>query len=163
MKTTLRSCLALIVAALVGGAALLRAAEAPKYGSAAHNHIYAQKLVNAIASAHPELVSVGIHCVAPGDTRQSIVASTLDVIGKPSDPEDIVRGSTTLAPSRKAPKIGVMMPLHDRAGQEIGSLALQFKYQTGEDQVKFLAQATAIREGVAREIPDLAGLFATQP
>lgn len=163
MKTYRLFHLALIAAALWGGTVLLRAAETPKYGLAAQNHIYAQKLVNEIASSHPELVAVGIHCVAPGEPRQSIVASTLDVIGKPSDPEDIVRGSTTIAPSRKAPKLGVMMPLHDRAGQEIGSLALQFKYQAGEDQVKFLALATAIRERVAGEIPDLAGLFVVQP
>ncbi|MBX3749950.1 MAG: hypothetical protein KF897_07675 [Opitutaceae bacterium] len=163
MKTSLHFQLAFVVAVFLGGSTLLMATESPQYGLAAQNHIYAQKLVNDIASSHPELVAVGLHCVPPGDSRQSIVASTLNVIGKPSDPEDIVHGSTTIAPSNKAPKLGIMMPLHDRAAQEIGSLALQFKYQKGDDQVKLLAQATVIRDRVAREIPDLAGLFATQP
>jgi len=153
----------LVASLLFLGPVILAAADAPKYGLAADNHIFAQKLVNEIADSTPSLVAVGIHCVAPGAYRQSIVASTLNIIGKPSDPEDIVRGSTTIAPSRKAPKIGVMMPLHDRTGREIGSLALQFKFQAGEDQVKILAAATEIRERVARQIPSLADLFATQP
>jgi hypothetical protein len=56
-----------------------------------------------------------------------------------------------------------MLPLHDRSGHEIGSLALQFKYGAGEDQVKYFAEATAIRESVAQKIPDLASLFSPSP
>lgn len=143
-------------------ASALRAGEAPKFGAAADNHIFAQQLVNELAASDTRLVGVGIHCVAPGATAQSIVASTLNVIGKPSDPEDVVHGSTTLSPSKKAPKLGIMMPLHDRAGNEIGSLALQFRYQAGDDQVKLLAAATEIRDRIAQRIPTLAALFVPQ-
>lgn len=161
MKNLIRILLLAGLAMLVLRPAL-RAADAPKYGLAVDNHIYAQRLVNDLAASDPSLVAVGIHCVAPGAQAQAIVASTLNVIGKPSDPEDVVRGSTTISPSKKAPKIGVMMPLLDRSGREIGSLALQFKYQTGEDQVKFFAAATAIRDRLAQSIPALADLFAPQ-
>src|SRR5437868_6035481 len=81
----------------------LRAADS-KYGLAADNHIRAQQLVNAIMSSNPGLVSVGMHCTAPGGTRQTIVASTLNVIGKPSDPPDIdvgTRGETIISPNLK--------------------------------------------------------------
>ena len=98
-----------------------------------------------------------------GGDRQVIIASTLDVIGKPSDPEDVLHGATTIAPSTKAPKLGIMLPLHDKAGEEIGSLALQFRYHTGEDQVKYFAEATAIRDHVARQIPALTDLFLPAP
>jgi hypothetical protein len=101
--------------------------------------------------------------VPPGGDRQSIIASTLNVIGKPSDPEDILRGSTTISPNLKVPKLGIMLPLRDQAGKEIGSLGLAFKYQAGKDQVKYLAEATAIRDRVAQQIPTLASLFETTP
>ena len=152
-----------LLAALAGlmlGCTVLSAVDAPKFGLAADNRNRAQQIVNELMAAHPELVAAGLHCVPPGGGRQAIVASSLNVIGKPSDPEDVLHGATTIAPSTKAPTRGIMLPLHDRAGKEIGSLALQFKYQAGEDQVRFLAAATAIRDHVAREIPDLAGLFA---
>lgn len=145
------------------GSLALRAADAPKYGLAADNHIYAQKLVTEIMAAHSDLVAAGLHCVPVGTDRQAIIASTLDVIGKPSDPEDILHGATTIAPSHKAPKLGIMLPLLDRSGHEIGSLALQFKYQSGADQVKYLAEATAIRDDVARQIPALGDLFNPAP
>jgi hypothetical protein len=148
---------------LLLGSVVLPAADAPKYGAAADNHMFAQKLVTEIMAANPGLVAVGLHCVAPGGDHQKIIASTLNVIGKPSDPEDILHGGTTIAPSKKAPKLGIMLPLHDRAGKEIGSLALQFKYQAGEDQIKYFAEATVIRDHVAQQIPSLADLFTTMP
>ena len=42
-------------------------------------------------------------------------------------------------------------------------LALQFKYQAGEGQVKYFAEATAIRDHVAQGIPALADLFVVTP
>ena len=136
------------------------AVAADKYGLAADNKIYAQTLVNQIMAENPNLVSAGIHCVPPGGDAQSIVASTLNVIGKKSDPEDILHGSTVISPHPRLPKLGIMLPLHDRDGHDLGSLALSFKYQSGEDQVKFFAQATAIRDRIAPQIASLAALWA---
>ncbi len=144
----------------------LAAADAPKYGLAADNKIFAQALVNQIMAANPALLTAGMHCVPPGGDRQQIIASTLNVIGKPSDPEDVdvgVKGFTTLSPNLKVPKLGIMLPLHDRAGKIIGALALAFKYREGEEQLKFFVEATAIRDRMAKEIPTLADLFAPAP
>jgi hypothetical protein len=162
MKSPLHAKLTSGLAALLLGA-VAHAADAPKYGLAADNHIYAQQLVTGVMAANPGLVAAGLHCVPPGGDKQAIIASTLNVIGKPSDPEDVLHGATTIAPSSKAPKLGIMLPLHDSRGKEIGSLALQFKYQAGEDQVKYLAAATAIRDHVAGQIPSLADLFKPTP
>lgn len=150
------------VCACTLGAAGLTAADT-KFGLAADNRIRAQQLVRDIMAANPGLLTAGMHCVPPGGDKQAIIASTLNVIGKPSDPEDILRGSTTIAPNLKVPKLGIMLPLRDRAGQEIGSLGLAFKYQAGEDQVKYLARATAIRDQVARHIPTVTSLFDPAP
>jgi hypothetical protein len=151
------------LAVLLLGPANLRAVDAPRYGLAADNHIYAQQLVTEIMAANPGLVAAGLHCVPLDGDKQTIIASTLNVMGKPSDPEDILHGSTSIVPSRKAPKLGIMLPLLDHTGKEIGSLALQFKYQAGEDQVKYLAAATVIRDHVARQIPALVELFKPTP
>ena len=161
MKHKLTTILLWICASTISAAGL--AAANSQFGQAADNKIQAQQLVREIMSANPGLLTAGMHCVPPGGEKQTIIASTLNVIGKPSDPEDILRGSTTISPNLKVPKLGIMLPLHDRAGMEIGSLGLAFKYQAGEDQVKYLAQATAIRDQVARDIPTLASLFDSTP
>jgi hypothetical protein len=158
MKTKLIT----LLAVLCLGATSLAAADT-KFGLAADNKIYAQQLVGQIMAANPGLLTAGMHCVPPGGEKQSIIASTLNVIGKPSDPEDILRGSTTISPNLKVPKLGIMLPLRDRAGNDIGSLGLAFKFQPGEDQVKYFAAATAIRDRVAQQIPALANLFESTP
>ncbi len=141
-------------------------AEAPKFGHAADNKNFAQKLVGKMMAENPSLLTAGMHCVPPGDDKPHIIASTLNVIGKPSDPEDLdvgAKGFTTISPNLKVPKLGIMLPLHERSGKIIGALALAFKYREGEDQVKYLAEATAIRDRVAKDIPSLAELFTTTP
>lgn len=151
------------IAALALGAVALRAADAPKYGLAVENKILAQKIVNDLMAGNPSLYSAGMHCVPPGGDAQAIVASTLNVIGKHSDPPDIevgTHGDTIISVNLKIPKIGIMMPLHDREGRLIGALALAFKYRAGEDQVKYFAEATRLRDLVAQRIPSLAELFA---
>lgn len=153
----------LLLSLLMAARVSAPAADAPKFGLAADNKVFAQALVAKIMAAHPSLLTAGMHCVPPGGDRSRIIASTLNVIGKPSDPEDLdvgAKGFTTINPNLKVPKLGIMLPLHDRSGRRIGALALAFKYQAGEDQVKYFAEATAIRDRVAQEIPALADLFA---
>ena len=162
MHTSLRLILISVFALSLG----LAGRAADKYRLAADNKIQAQKLVNEIMATNPGLVSVGMHCVPPGGSAQAIVASTLNVIGKPSDPPDVdvgAHGETIISPNLKIPKLGVMLPLHDRSGKEIGAFALAFKFKPGEDQVKYLAQATEIRDRVAQQIPSLADLFVATP
>jgi hypothetical protein len=154
----------LLFAALALGLAGVRAGDTkPVYGLAADNQIQAQALVNDLMARYPHLVTAGIHAVPPGGNSQKIIASTLNVIGKPSDPEDVdvgARGCTQLVPNVKLGKFGVMLPLRDRAGRDIGALALAFKYRDGDDQVQLFAEATAIRNAIAPQIRALADLFA---
>jgi hypothetical protein len=147
-------------------AATGRGADAPHFGRAADNKIYAQSLVSTIMAENPLLVTAGIHCVPAQGGPMVILASTLDVIGKPSDPEDIqvgVEGLTHVYPNPKFPKLGIMLPLHDRDGRIVGALALAFKYKAGDDQAQYFVAATAIREKVARRIAQRANLYAPAP
>ena len=154
----------LLFTALSLGLACGRADDAkPKFGLAADNKIFAQTLVNDLMARYPHLVTAGIHAVPPGNEAQTIIASTLNVIGKKSDPEDVdvgAHGCTQLVPNVKLGKFGVMLPLRDQAGRDVGALALAFKYRDGDDQVQLLAEATAIRNEVAPRIRALVDLFA---
>jgi DNA-binding IclR family transcriptional regulator len=67
---------------------------------------------------------------------------------------------TILAPNMKDPsKFEVALPLHDASGKVIGSLSTVFKYNDGDDEVKMHAAAVAIRDDIARKIPNSADLF----
>jgi len=164
MKPSAPFNLLFLLAALALGSAALHAAD--KFGLAADNKIQAQVLVTKIMTENSELLTAGMHCVRPGSQTQTIIASTLNVIGKPSDPPDIdvgAHGETIISPNLKVPKLGIMLPLHDSAGKEIGALALAFKFHAGEDQVAYFARATAIRDQVAKQISTQADLFAAVP
>ena len=162
MKTPFR----ILALVLLAGWAFADLRAAPTYRLAADNKIEAQALVVKIMTENPELLTAGLHCVPPGGSAQAIIASTLNVIGKPSDPPDVEvgqHGETILSPNPKIPKLGIMMPLHDRSGKLIGALALAFKFPAGQDPVACFAKATAIRDQVAQQIPSLESLFAAAP
>jgi iron complex outermembrane receptor protein len=132
-------------------------------GKAADNAIFAQKLVNEQMAKHPELVVLGLHAPKPGAKDSHMIASNLDRIGKEDDEDDLAvakERKTILAPNMKDPgKFEVAVPLKDASGKVIGSLSTVFKYTAGDDEVKMHQAALAIRDEVARKIPDVAALF----
>ena len=163
MKTYLRI---IAITCLAGLAMAGVRAAAPTYGKAADNKIRAQALIVKLMAENPDLLTAGMHCVPPVGGTQAIIATTLNVIGKPSDPPEIdvvANGETILSPNLKIPKLGIMMPLHDRSGKRIGALALAFRYPAGADQVACLDKAVLLRDQLAQQIPSLDALFMTEP
>ncbi len=148
---------------LLAGSAVTAGALEPVWGKAAENKIYAQQLIDRLMIDHPELVMAGIHATAPGSRGPGIVASTLDRIGAPDDEGDIsvgVGGRTILTPHLANPaRCGLLLPLKDAAGNRIGALALAFKYPAAEDEAKTYLAGVAIRDALARLIPNLPALF----
>lgn len=140
---------------------------AESYGRAADNRIYGQKLVNDILSRHPELLWAGLHGVAPGSDQHTIIASTLDIIGKKDEASDVLvatDGRSVLVPNLEEAKLGVMLPLKDASGRRIGALALAFKYPSPHvNQATLYLKATAIRDGLAQRIPAFSDLFRSVP
>jgi hypothetical protein len=149
-------------------AVLLACLAAPAFavdslGKAADNAIYAQKLVNEVMAKHPELAVVGMHAAAPGAKDSKMIASNLDRIGKVDDEDDLAVSNehkTILAPNMKDPaKFEVAVPLKDASGKVIGSLSAVFKYKAGDDELKMHAAALAIRDALAKKIPNAGALF----
>jgi hypothetical protein len=132
-------------------------------GKAADNAIFAQTLVNEQMSKHPELLVLGMHAPEPGAKESHMIASNLDRIGKEDDEDDLAvakERKTILAPNMKEPdKFEVAVPLKDSSGKVIGSLSTVFKYAPGDDELKMHQAALAIRDEVARKIPNVAALF----
>jgi hypothetical protein len=151
------------VMALIGCLSLTPASAAEKLGKAADNAIYAQTLANEVMANHPELVVIGLHALKPGNKEETMIASNLDRIGKKDDEDDLAvshERKTILAPNIKDPtKFEVALPLHDASGKTIGSISAVFKYTAGDDEVKMHKAAVAIRDDVAKKIPDAAALF----
>jgi hypothetical protein len=132
-------------------------------GKVADNAIYAQTLINETVAKHPELLVLGMHAIKPGSKGSHMIAANLDRIGKDDDEDDLAvskEHKTILAPNIKEPtKFEVAVPLKDAGGQVIGSLSTVFKYAAGDDEVKMHAAAVAIRDDLARKIPNVAALF----
>ena len=159
------SLLTVTAAALLIGAAQLRAED--RLTKAADNKVYAQALVNEVIQAHPDLIIVGFHAVAPGAKNETMIASTLDRIGEKDDDEDLAvvsQQETILAVSLKEPyKFKVHLPMKDASGKVIGLMVLIFKNEAGRDETYYCAKALAIRNGVAQRIPNLDALFKQAP
>jgi hypothetical protein len=149
--------------ALIGCMALTTASAEEKLGKAADNAIYAQTLANEVMASHPELVVIGLHALKPGNKEETMIASNLDRIGKKDDEDDLAvahERKTILAPNMKDPtKFEVAVPLHDASGKTIGSMSAVFKYAAGDDEVKMHKAALAIRDDLAKKIPNTAALF----
>jgi hypothetical protein len=113
------------------------AAAETKNWSAPSYKIYAQQLADDTMNAHPELLSVTLHGVPPGmqDVYTMFAGSYHDRIGNPDDPDDIdvsKKGITIVDPrwhrtKDPAPKFVVLMPLRDRAGENVGLIVYAFK------------------------------------
>ena len=137
-------------------------AEAP-LGKPADNHIFAQALVNELARANPDVILIGLHAIPPSGGDEVMIACTHDLIGEKDDEGDltvVALQQTVLAPNLKDPrKYRVYLPLKDSAGQSIGLMTLNFVYDSRNDETHYCSRAVALRNSVAKRIPNLAALF----
>lgn len=167
-----------LLGALLLGATLLHAADAPKKNwTAPAQKIYAQQLSDEIMASHPELISITFHGVPPGlkDVYTMFAGSFPERIGNPDDPDDIMviqLGITILDPrwhryKDAAKKFVMMMPLRDASGENVGLLVAAYKNPahapTGSSaalEAEFFAKGTKLRDDLQKKIPSYDGLYA---
>jgi hypothetical protein len=164
--------LAMAATALMAGGA---ARAADKNWAAPGYRIYAQALSDATMKAHPDLLSVTFHGVAPGksDAYTMFAGSYPERIGNPDDPDDIdvsKKGITIIDPrwhrtNDTVAKFVLLMPLRDRAGANIGLIVYAFKKAAhpkwGERQ--YTLAAMDLRDALEAKIPSYAALFERAP
>ena len=143
----------------------------PKNWTPPPQKLYAQTLIEQIMAKHPELISATFHGVPPGlDKVYTMFAgSFLDRIGNPDDPDDIdviTKGITIVDPRWKrtndpVKKFVMMLPLRDAAGENVGLIVLAYKNppNSGKTETDFFLSATALRDGLQKQIPSYAELF----
>ena len=125
---------------------------------------YAQRLVDETMRAHPELLVFAIHATPPGEKTNIIIGSNIGRIGKAADEDDsrvIDKGTTNLEIPEGVRRFEVELPLNDAAGHRIGALGEVFAFTPGVDKEASHNHAIAIRDELARRIPDSAALFKT--
>lgn len=167
-----------LIGALLLGATLLQAADAPKKNwTAPAQKIYAQQLSDEIMASHPELISITFHGVPPGlkDVFTMFAGSFPERIGNPDDPDDIMviqLGITILDPrwhryKDAVKKFVMMMPLRDSSGENVGLLVAAYKNPahapTGSNaalEAEYFAKGTKLRDELQQKIPSYDGLFA---
>jgi len=158
---------------MAGSAA--QAADAPaKNWTAPAQKIYAQKLSDETMAKHPELLSVTLHGVPPGmsDAYTMFAGSYPERIGNPDDPDDIdvsKKGITILDPrwhrtKDTVKKWVVLMPMRDAAGENVGLVVYAFKDPKGNPnstaaEIEYLKRSTALRDALAKKIPNYNALF----
>ncbi len=150
------------------------AADAPKKNwTAPAQKIYAQKLSDETMAKHPELLSITLHGVPPGqDNVYTMFAGSYpERIGNPDDPDDIdvsKKGITILDPrwhrtNDTTKKFVVLMPMRDNSGENVGLVVYAFKNpkdpSTSATEKEYLDKATALRDSLAKQIPTYKALF----
>jgi len=135
--------------------------------------IYAQKLSDETMAKHPELLSITLHGVPPGQVNvyTMFAGSYPERIGNPDDPDDIdvsKKGITILDPrwhrtKDTSKKFVVLMPMRDKSGENVGLVVYAFKDpkdpNTSAAEKEFLAKATDLRDNLAAQITSYKALF----
>ena len=133
--------------------------------------IYGQQLSDDTMKAHPDLLSVTLHGVPPGmtDVYTMFAGSFPERIGNPDDPDDIdviKKGITIVDPRWKrvndaSPKFVVLLPMRDKAGENIGLVVYAFKVpqRSNSYERKLFARALDLRDALAKRITSYDALF----
>ena len=161
-------------ACFILGNSALWAADAPKKNwTPPAQKIYAQKLSDETMAKHPELLSVTLHGVPPGQENAytMFAGSFPERIGNPDDPDDIdvtKKGITILDPrwhrtNDTDKKFVVLMPMRDKSGENVGLVVYAFKNpknpSTSATEKEYLAKSTVLRDELAKKIPSYKALF----
>jgi hypothetical protein len=180
MKPILKTILAAVICACAATAAVaaepapMAASPIKKNWTPPAHKIHAQTLVDDVMARHPELLSLTLQGTPPGekDIYTMFAGSFPDRIGKVSSDVDVLvvtKGYSILDPrwnkDDNPRKSAYLLPLRDKAGQNVGLAVIVFKNPVGtkKTEKEFFLAASDIRDSLAQRIPSHAALFAPAP
>ncbi len=161
----------LLKTALLGAAALLLApaiasARSPvpaAYAATLRQAVPAQKLVEAVIAANPDMIDLLMHVTPPGQPKNLVIAAHLThAVGEESGDDDLGVMNTDqplVEVQKDGVRIGVLVQMRDAGGHAIGALGLMYPYKPGDDQAAVLARSIRIRDQLAARIPSTDALF----
>lgn len=134
--------------------------------------IKAQAIVDRLIKGHPEIMSITMHAVPPGQAAEAytmIAGSFPDRIGNTSSPGDIItakKGVTQVESKWGTPdfgkKVSVVVPIKTSNGDYVPvAMVIAFYHNPalGMRDTDYMAPAVAIRNALAPEIASFASLF----
>lgn len=146
----------------------------PKNWVGPQSRIHAQALVDELIAKHPEIMSITIHAVPPGQPEGAytmIAGSFPDRIGNESSPGDIItakKGVSQIEPKWGTPdwqkKVSAVLPLKDSSGTYLPAamvIAFHTKPGNGKIDTDFLAPGIVIRDGLKGRLANFEALFAS--
>jgi len=147
--------------------------QTPKNWRGPAHKIKAQSIVDKLIAGHPEIMSITMHAVPPGqpaDAYTMIAGSFPDRIGNTSSPGDIItakKGVTQVESKWGTPdygkKVSVVVPIKTSAGDYVPvAMVIAFYHSpaTGMRDTDYMHPAVAIRNALAPEIASFDTLFA---
>ena len=122
----------------------------------------AQAMIEDAIQRDPTIITLAFHVTPPGDTANSIVASSFGRIGKPADTDDlaVIRDNKLVQElTNKGKRLAIELPLLDLHGQVIGALSTSFKMEPGLTTDEVQRRAIALRDSLSRRTPSIKALF----
>ncbi|HEX4165507.1 MAG TPA: hypothetical protein VHZ55_08525 [Bryobacteraceae bacterium] len=128
---------------------------------------YAQYLLTAAISAHPELQKMGLHVVPPGTSDELIIACSVpSKIGKKSSPGDLAAersGKPSVKTVTEKSFYDLALPLSDAKAHPIGMIVMEMRFAGASSAEDSIAKAQAITKKIEEQIPSREALFAPAP
>lgn len=139
--------------AILAAAALMSA-------SAQTPAIMAQKVVNEIKAAHPEIEGLEIAATKTGGACQTIAATEVKEVGQKCDKDELTAMKTDKPfVEKEKTEWDVTLPLHDAAGRIIATAGMDLKLNASRTKETVVAEAQKIAAELEKKFPSKDDLF----
>jgi hypothetical protein len=151
-----RTMLRILSAALLFAGGMLVATIA----SAQTGKSFAQKVVEEIKSAHPEITGLEVAATKPGTPCQTIAATEANEVGQKCDKDELTARRTNKPfVEKEKTEYDVTLPLHDPSGKIIATAGMDFKLEAGRTKESVVQEALKIAAELEKRLPSLDALF----
>jgi len=124
------------------------------------NYIFAQKVVEEIKAAHPEITGLELAANKPGKGCQTIAATEAKEIGQKCDKDELTARKTNKPfVEQEKTEFDVTLPLHDSAGRIIATAGMDFKLEAGRTKETVVQEALKIGAELERRLTSESDLF----
>src|SRR6266851_5347988 len=147
----------MILASFIGGLAIPALALAAESDDAAPSRSYGQYLVDRAVARHPELLGLDLQTTPPNGSESVVIASKdREHLGRKIALRDA--DAAKVAIDAATGQRAVELPLQDKTGNTIGAIRAVYAYSKGDDEMRLVSQAEALRGEMRGQIPTAARL-----
>jgi hypothetical protein len=134
-------------------------AAAARPGSGAEK-IFAQRVVDEIKAAHPEITSLELAARQPGKGCVTIAATEAKEIGQKCDQDELTVWKTNRPfVEQETQEFDVTIPIHDAAGHTIATAGMDFQRQPNRSKASVTGEALKIGAELQQKLRSESDLF----